>query len=411
MKIIKLFIFYIVFTIIFPLPTHAFTRWEYDAIGVNNINLNNEIPIKIAVIDSGVIDNSYLKPYVSNGYNFISNNTDCADTYGHGTKVSGILVDLAKQTNLNINLIPLKVVDQNGKSTLENVIKAVYYAIEHKVDIINLSLSNKSNTKIIEDVINKAINNNIIVVAGAGNYGTSEYAYPASYNNVISVGSINQDKMVSWFSNFNDKLNVVATGEKVMTMELDGTYGLHSGTSFSTPFATFEIAMLKSYYPNLTNNQIIQIINETAIDKGEVGFDNYYGNGVINYKNAINNAYEALEKYSNWNSHSNIPLDKSWTISFNDSVQDIGKIVIMDEYYNVFPTNITVNDNKITIKPLTNYNENTIYSLIVSNVVSSSDKTIKNNVKMKFKTITINREIMSLRSINKEIPSLIPFVN
>ena len=412
MKIIKLFIFYIVFTIIFPLPTHAFTRWEYDAIGVDNLIVNNTSnTIKIAVIDSGIINNDYLNPYISNGYNFINNNTDCTDTYGHGTKVSGILVDLARQTNLNIKLIPLKVVNENGTSTSDNIVKAINYAIIQKVDIINISLANENNIETVENAIRNAQTNNIIVISGSGNKSNANYSYPASYNNVLSIGSVNQNQEVSWFSNFNDKIDTTAPGEKVTTMELNGLYGLHSGTSLSTPFVTFEVALVKAYYPTLTNNQIIKVINETAIDKGDIGFDYHYGNGIVNYKNAIDNAYEALKEYTDWNTHSNVPLDKSWTISFNDSVQNIGKIVIMDEYYNIFPTDITVNDSKILIKPSKNYNENTIYSLIVSDVTSSSDKTIKNNVKMRFQTIGINKEIMSLKGINKEIPSLIPFVN
>ena len=390
----------------------ASTNWEYDALDIDTINIGNQNnPIKIAVIDSGIISNDYLSPYVAKGYNFINNNNECIDTYGHGTKVSGILIDLAKQTNLSVQILPLKTVNEQGSSTTTNVVRAINYAITEKVDIINISLSSKNAVKAVEDVINLALKSNICIVSSSGNEGTSDYSYPASYNGVLSVGSIDQSQKVSWFSNFNDKVNVVASGEKIRTIELDGTYGLHGGTSFSAPFVTFEVALLKACYPNLNNDEIIKIINETAIDKGDIGFDNHYGNGIVNYKNALNNYLSALEKYHNWKMYSDVTLDKSWIICFNGDIKDVGHINIVDESYNTVSTNIIIDGSKIIITPTNEYQQDTIYSLTIKNVISSTNKILENNIKMKFKTIIVPEKVNIKNAKGVENPLLIPRID
>jgi len=316
--------------------------------------------------------------------------------------VTSIIVDLAKEINLNIELFPLKVVNKEGRSSTDNVIKAINYAIEQKVDIINISMTNKNNTIELKTAIQNAQINNIIIVAGVGNNGENIELYPASYENVISVGSIAQNKNISWFSNYNDKISIVAPGENITTMELDGSYGLHGGTSFSTSFATFEVALLKAKYPELNNDDIIKIIKETAINIGEIDKDTYYGHGIINYNNAIHHAYDALKEYKKWELMSNVLPNNSWTITFNDLVKSTGDINIIDEYYNNIPINLQINENKIKIEPLQNYKSNEIYSLVIENTISSKDINLKENVKMKFKTLN-SAKIMNYQNVNEYI--------
>ena len=396
----KIIIFILCIILLFPNQLFAYD--EYNILDLPANPIDNQTPTKIALIDSGIIDNELFYPYVNHGYNFLDNNEDYTDTYGHGTKVTSILANLAKNTGLNIQLIPLKVVNNEGRSSTNNVIKAINYAIEQNVDIVNISMANKNSPIELLNAIKYAQENNIIIVAGAGNDGQNIYVYPASYDNVISVGSIDKLLEKSWFSNYNDKISIVAPGENITTMELDGSYGLHGGTSFSTSFATFEVALLKAKYPELNNDDIIKIIKETAIDMGELDKDNYYGYGIINYNNAINYAYEALKKYKKWETALDIPANKPWTIVFNDLVKSTGNISIIDEYYNNLSIDSQINENKVTIKPLQNYKSNEIYSLVIENTISSKNIDLKENVKMKFKTLN-STKIMNYQNVNEYI--------
>ncbi|MDD4778775.1 MAG: S8 family serine peptidase [Fermentimonas sp.] len=254
--------------------------------------------IVVAVIDSGIEMNhsDLINRIDSRGYNFISNNSKTYDINGHGTAVSGII---AAQTNnltgmagvvgtLNVKIMPLQTADSAGDSYVSNVIRAIDYAIEQHVDVINLSMGSTKISDIENAAIQRAIQKGIVVVASAGNDGNSVYEYPASYENVISVGSISSDNNRSNFSNYNNKVDVVAPGEQIYSCALQSSYRYLNGTSFSAPIVSGVAASLRAMDPSLSPQQIESIITDTAVDKGSSGRDNYYGFGLLDFSAAVN---------------------------------------------------------------------------------------------------------------------------
>lgn len=256
--------------------------------------------VVVAVIDSGIdTQHDDLKNRTSgDGYDFILDSSDVEDINGHGTGVSGVI---AAQANNNIGIagvcgtndvkiLPLKTVFYNGDCYVSDVIKAVNYAVQKNVDVINLSLGNTSFTEAENEAIQNAINHGIVVVASAGNDGDSSYTYPASYNNVISAGSVNYRNIKSSFSNYNNKVSFVAPGENIVTCYTDNSYTSYSGTSFSAPMISGACAILKGINPSYTSNDIKNILATTSIDLGTLGYDNNYGYGEINLYNAVQRA-------------------------------------------------------------------------------------------------------------------------
>lgn len=258
---------------------------------------SSQSPVVVAVIDSG-IDHGHidlLNRIAPGGYNFIVNSNNVLDISGHGTLVSGII---AAETNnaigiagvagtLDIRILPLKTASYDGESYVSDVIKAIDYAITQNVDVINLSMGSESYSNIENAAIQRAIQKGIVVVASAGNEGRAIYEYPASYDNVISVGSMSKNNTVSQFSNYNDKVDVVAPGEDIYTCHLNNSYKFVDGTSFSAPVIAGIAAFLKSINPSLTRNQIEYIIQTSATDRGPAGKDNYYGYGAANFFDAV----------------------------------------------------------------------------------------------------------------------------
>lgn len=144
------------------------------------------------------------------------------------------------------------------------------------------------------DAIQRAVDAGIVVVASAGNKESSSYLYPASYENVISVGSISSDNQISYFSNHNNKVDVVAPGENIYTCKKYGQYQYIDGTSFSAPFVSGIAAVLKAIDPDLSPLEIEEIIENSATDRGTVGRDNYYGYGVVNFYQAVSQAIPSI---------------------------------------------------------------------------------------------------------------------
>ena len=172
--------------------------------------------IKIAVIDTGV---DHLHPdlfgfgpggKIVGGYNFVDESKMPVDTNGHGTEVSGIIASDGQLSGIapKASIFAYKVSDDGENVSSDLIIKAVNKAIEDDVDIINISLGvNRTNSK-IDDVVSKATQNGILVVAAAGNDGPGleTIGSPGQSSDAITVGAT--------YNNI--------TASLVATLEVDG---------------------------------------------------------------------------------------------------------------------------------------------------------------------------------------------
>ncbi len=255
--------------------------------------------IVVAVLDTGInSDHPDLQSRISpHGYNFTSNDNNTTDVLGHGTLVSGII---AAQTNngigiagvagnYDVQILPLKVCGPSGCYSSE-IISAIQYAIDQQVDVINISLGGAYSSETENYIIQKAIQSGIVVIAAAGNQGDSSYFYPASYDNVISVGSISSNHVRSSFSNFNNKITVVAPGEAILTTTNNGNYSARYGTSFSSPIVAGIAAVMKGIDPEMDASDFKQLLSVTSKDLGTVGRDIYYGFGSVDMNQAVTKA-------------------------------------------------------------------------------------------------------------------------
>lgn len=262
-----------------------------------------EDTITIAVIDTGV-DSSHedLQNNLLQGYNSVYETESNDYVHAHGTNVVGIIAsELHNQIGISgiIGNHPIKILPINSSFDQDeglmwdtDIIKAIQYAIKHNADVINMSFGSTEQSSGIEYWVNKALDKGIIIVAASGNSGINEYTYPASYEGVISVGSIEKSMELSYYSTWNDKVDVVAGGSLIYTTDIDNTYTYGYGTSFATPYVTGLVGIMKVVNPELSNDEIKEILYETSIDLGESGKDDKFGHGMINAKSAVDRAYE-----------------------------------------------------------------------------------------------------------------------
>ena len=259
--------------------------------------------VKVAVIDSGIeIQHLDLSGRIApGGKGFLNGNIvdTINDTEGHGTAGAGVI---AAQTENGIGIagvagttsvyvLPLKIFWDSGSCYTSDIINALDYAISQNVDVINLSLGSTQYSQLEAEAIQRALNAGIVVVASAGNNGdlptAGQYSYPASYDGVVSVGSISENNCVSYFSNYNDKVTVVAPGENILATSLNNTYENHSGTSFSAPIVSGIAAVLLGENPTNTPEQIKTSLESSATDLGDIGRDDFYGSGSVNFNNSL----------------------------------------------------------------------------------------------------------------------------
>ncbi|AQS06779.1 S8 family peptidase [Clostridium beijerinckii] len=224
--------------------------------------------VKIGIVDTGIANHEDLS--VAGGAAFTSYTTSYLDDNGHGTHVAGIIG--AKNNGYGIvgvaneaSLYAIKVLGNDGAGYLSDIIAGIDWCITNKMDIINLSLGSSVPSTALQQEVDKAYNQGILVVAAAGNDGTSDGStdtvdYPAKYSSVIAVA---------------------APGVNVLSTYLNNKYVSMSGTSMSAPFVTGDLALLKQANPGLSPNKLRAKLNENVIDLGISGKDSWYGYGLI----------------------------------------------------------------------------------------------------------------------------------
>lgn len=263
---------------------------------------------KVAVIDSGLLtsheDINY--PSVLYKHNFIDNNSDITDQTGHGSFVTGIIasqIDNGKGISGisdEVGLVELKCFDSKT-TTVDRIISAIAVARVQQCDVINMSFGMASDSTPLRDAINAAVSEGIIIVAAAGNDGNNILQYPAAYDNVIGVGSVDLDRSVSSFSQKNTSVFVTAPGNNIVSLNYSGNdkYAIGSGTSFSAPVVTAMAALAKSANGDIDTDDFKSLLISSSIDHGPAGYDTSYGYGIVNIRAFVGAMQSGYITYNN----------------------------------------------------------------------------------------------------------------
>jgi len=286
-----------------PSDTYYSEQWALSAINLPeawDITTGSN-SVYVAVIDSGIYRDQpdLAEADIRNGWDYIFGEYCEWDSTGHGTNVTGVIgaqTDNAQGVagvNWDVAIIPLRVEWSDGTIYTTDVYQAIIDAADMGCDVINLSLGGAYYDADVDSAVQYAISRGSIVVASAGNDGTTSYNYPASYDGVISAGSVGSNLVRSWFSQYNNKLDVVAPGEGILTTEdwLKNDYGYDyvfvDGTSFSAPYVSGVAALASACKPSINASEFTNALKAASIDLGSSGFDNYYGYGLLDAKRTL----------------------------------------------------------------------------------------------------------------------------
>lgn len=349
------------------LQVNADDVWEQGYTGKN---------VVVAILDSGTNPDHYdLKDHLWTGYadtdgdgenddpihgwNFIANNSNIADDYGHGTHCAGIVCGdgtIGNTTGVapDATLMTVKTVSRGGGGTPTQMVSGVEFAVEKGANILSMSLGFKKSQISEADIVmlrrtfESVLASGVVVCAAAGNDGNTWGApdnvdYPAACpppylhpdqqvnaggcTSVICVGSVDSyDNYVSTSScgpstwqgtEFNDypydsehigliRPDVCAPGELIYSLKHDenNKYKYMSGTSQATPCVAGVIALMLEKNPSLTPAQICETLETTAKKLSDTK-NNYTGSGRVDALAAVNSIeagaarpYVVLEKYT-----------------------------------------------------------------------------------------------------------------
>jgi membrane-anchored mycosin MYCP len=248
--------------------------------------------VKVAVVDSGVDDSHRQLPKVDSFDETGTGNSICS---GHGTMVAGIIAaqDLRSDhvpflgVAPRAHIISIKVATQEQDNDPQMLARGIRRAADLGAKIINVSLT-APNFPALQSAVQHAQSKGALIVAAAGNTekdkkATEQQLYPASYDGVISVGAVGRDGKVEEFTDTKSRISVVAPGKAVISTWPGNSYQAQDGTSFAAPYVAATAALVKSYFPRMTAQQIKHRIEATADGGTSVGS----GHGMVNPLRAV----------------------------------------------------------------------------------------------------------------------------
>ncbi len=259
-------------------------------------------PVSIASIDTGV---DFTHPefdlvHLVAGWDYYDNDADPTDSEGHGTHTTGTMVGhnvgVAGVTGAdpNVTVYVFRVCGAMGCPT-SAIVSAIYAATDDGVVAMNLSLGGSSESQAETDAIAYATAHDALVVASAGNDGTSTVSCPACDQNAISVAASNWQDALSYYSNWGSGLDITAPGgemysntseESGIYSSVPGGYAYYQGTSMAAPQVTGTAAVAASVTGDRGSALRSRILG-AADDLGPAGYDTQFGYGRLNTYRAV----------------------------------------------------------------------------------------------------------------------------
>ncbi|WJG10296.1 S8 family serine peptidase [Aliiglaciecola sp. LCG003] len=257
---------------------------------------NNLSARKVCIIDTGFnLGHSDLGDQNS-GVTGQGNNAQVGNWYndgnGHGTHVAGTISALANNQGVvgvypGVDLHIVKIFDDSGNWTFaSDIIDAIDQCQTAGANVVNMSLGGSGSSTAESNAMQTFVNQGMMLVAAAGNSGNSSLSYPASYDSVISVAAVGSNESRASYSQYNSQVEIAGPGTSVQSTWPTNTYNTISGTSMATPHVAGAAALVWSFFPQCTNEQIRSALNATAKDKGASGRDTQYGFGIVQSRDA-----------------------------------------------------------------------------------------------------------------------------
>jgi subtilisin family serine protease len=236
--------------------------------------------VVVAVLDTGVDPTQPdLQGALVPGWNTLAGSSNTTDTDGHGTLAAGVA--LARSNNgtgiasycWSCSLMPVKVIDTGGMGSFSSVANGITWATDHGARVISMSLGFTSSSSTLQSAVQYAHSHGVVIVAAAGNYGTTAPVYPAAYPEVLgTAGTDGSDQLYSW-SSYGSWVKLAAPGCNVTTGP-NAWYGTFCGTSSAAPVVAGLAGLAVSYAPLASNTQIEQALESAA---AKVGASVQYG--------------------------------------------------------------------------------------------------------------------------------------
>ncbi|MCD8316494.1 MAG: S8 family serine peptidase, partial [Eggerthellaceae bacterium] len=296
---------------------YAEEQWQLDAINAydawNKTQVNGSV--SVAIIDTGAEANHPdLAGRIVDGYNSVDYSSDITPVHWHGTHVAGIIGATSDNdigvsgVSYNPDLIIIQasqLYQDEACFTTKSICEAYNYlltdsngngvadAVEnYNLHVINMSLGAEgADDPVADALIDDAFDQGILTVCASGNDDSDAHYWPCDYENCVSVIALDEDLARADYSNYGVDKDISAPGSYILSTYLDGEYAYASGTSMASPVVAGVAAMVYAQNPGAGAQEVRDILEATAMDLGEEGYNIQTAWGCVDALGAVNATY------------------------------------------------------------------------------------------------------------------------
>jgi hypothetical protein len=275
-------------------------------------NNQNEIPGNQKDDDSNSFIDDYHGWDVSDNDNEVSTTKSLETEYFHGTFIASLITRIVsdcfgEKAVDKIKILPVKVLsDQASTTAIRDGYLGVKYAMEMGADIICCAWSGGTPNAEEKEIINQALQKNILIIGSAGNFYQEKIEFPASINGICAVAALDTSLKKKESSNYGMRIDLAFPGEKVKAAysTADNAWFYGNGTSAAAGLATGCAAVLKAISPQANPQDIMEALKNTAypLDSINVSYCGKLGAGLPNLSKAANYLLNPDRRFSFFNS-------------------------------------------------------------------------------------------------------------
>lgn len=196
--------------------------------------------VKVGVIDTGIdYNHTDLAKNYAGGYNVIFTTKTPLDDQGHGTHVAGTIGAVKNLKGVigvapDVSLYAIKVLDSSGSGQYSWIIDGIQWAVNNKMDVVNMSLGAPQGSDALKAAIDAAYKAGVVIVCAAGNDGGA-VNYPAKYPGTIAISALDSSDKIASFSSRGAEIAFIAPGVNINSTYKGNYYRTMSGTSMASP--------------------------------------------------------------------------------------------------------------------------------------------------------------------------------
>jgi hypothetical protein len=181
----------------------------------------------------------------------------------------------------SVPVLAIRSFDDNGAASNFSLLRGIDYAIAEGGRVISMSWGTETDSDFLESAIRYAQQQDMVVVASAGNVPNNKATYPAAYSGVIGVSATVADGALWEKSNYGEFVTVAAPGTGDFPVGYNGPPGSYVGTSIASPYVARAISLYFADHPDATAETAVQALKSSVTDTGEAGKDPYFGYGSL----------------------------------------------------------------------------------------------------------------------------------